>query len=496
MKNSLDSINLKHQEAINKANAEIENKKDEVKNSPYRLQYHFMAPTGWINDPNGLVQYKGEYQLFYQYYPYASSWGPMHWGHAKSKDLVHWEHLSVALAPSESYDSGDVQGYGCFSGSAVVDGEELVLIYTGHVDDKSPMQVQCIAASEDGVNFEKYSQNPVIDNFPSDGSKDFRDPKVWKHEERWYMVVGSKKDGKGKAVLYVSDDLRNWEYKGAAAESDGTQGDMWECPDLFPLGDLHVLIVSPMYGTKNEKTFYVIGDMDYDKGIFTQETCTTLDYGFDFYAPQTLVDDKGRRIMIGWMEKWLTKMPSQEHGWAGAMTIPRELVLEGNKIVKQKPVSELSELRSDYKKLEAFEVEETTTIHELQEQVSETIIDFNINETTASEFGIQLRCSEDGKEKTEILLDLTNKEIVMDREHSGCGEKGISKAPLVVKDGSVNLRIFMDTTSVEVFVNDGEQVITNRIFPDVNSNKFNIFAKDGKLSVNSMESWKLGSVWK
>lgn len=492
----LNTTNINHQEAIRKANEEVAKKKDIVKSSPYRLNYHFMAPTGWINDPNGLVQYKGEYQLFYQYYPYASSWGPMHWGHAKSKDLVHWEHLPVALAPSEPYDSGDVKGYGCFSGSAVVDGEKLVLIYTGHVDGKLPQQVQCIATSEDGITFEKYSQNPVIDHFPVDGSKDFRDPKVWQHEDKWYMVVGSNKDGKGKALLYVSDDLKHWEYKGVAAESNGTQGDMWECPDLFPIDNTHALIVSPMFGTQNEKPFYVMGDMDYDKGIFTQGTCTTLDYGFDFYAPQTLLDEKGRRIIIGWMEKWFAKIPSQEHGWAGAMTIPRELIVGEDGILKQKPVSELSQLRSDYKKLDAFEVVESTKINDVQESSSEIIIDFNVSETEAAIFGIQLRCSEDGKERTEILLDLENKQIIMDREHSGYGDKGISAAPLAVKqDGSVTLRIFMDTTSIEVFVNDGEQTITNRIYPDANSNQFKILTRDGKVRVNRVESWKLDAIW-
>lgn len=490
-------VNKKHIEALKKANEEIERKKDIIKKCPFRLKYHFMAPTGWINDPNGFVQYKSEYHLFYQYYPFGSSWGPMHWGHAKSKDLVRWQHLPVALAPSEPYDSGKVGGYGCFSGSAVVDGNDLVLIYTGDVDGNTPPQVQCIARSEDGIHFEKYDQNPVIDNFPPDGSKDFRDPKVWKYKDKWYMVVGTKKDGKGKAVLYVSNDLKEWEYKGVAAESDGTQGDMWECPDLFAINHHHVLIVSPMFGTQNGSPFYVIGDMDYEKGIFTQKNCKILDYGFDFYAPQTLFDEKGRRIMIAWMEKWFSKMPSQEHGWAGAMTIPRELILdEDNNILKQKPVSELANLRSEYMRQKGFEIDKDTIINEQYEQISETIIDFNMKDTTAKLFGIQLRCSEDGKERTEILIDIENKVILMDLNNSGSGEKGISKAPLLVKqDGSLNLRIFMDTTSVEVFINDGEQVITNRIYPDPNSNQFKIFTKGGKVRINSFESWKLHSVW-
>ncbi|RPK04750.1 Sucrose-6-phosphate hydrolase [Priestia endophytica] len=405
--------------------------------------------------------------------------------------------MPVALAPSESYDAGEgVPGYGCFSGSAVVNNDELVLIYTGHVDGKTPMQVQNIATSTDGVNFEKFENNPVIDNFPEHATHDFRDPKVWQYEDKWYMVVGTKKDGKGKAVLYVSEDLKNWEYKGVAAESNGTQGDMWECPDLFPINDRHVLLVSPMYGTQNEKPFYVIGDMDYDKGVFTQDVYKTLDYGSDFYAPQTLIDDKGRRIMIGWMEKWLTKMPSQEYGWAGAMTIARELVLEGD-IMKQKPVDELEELRTGYKQLDAFEFTEIKTINDQQESVSEVIIDVNVNDTNASKFGIQLRCSKDGEERTEIMVDFENKEIVMDRERSGVGEKGTSKAPFVVKEnGTLNLRIFMDTTSLELFVNGGEQVITNRIFPDETSKRFNLVSQGGKVSINTLESWKLNSIWK
>ncbi|MGG1398048.1 glycoside hydrolase family 32 protein [Bacillus salipaludis] len=496
MSDIIKTVNKRHQEEINKANQEIDRKKDVIKDSLYRLKYHFMAPAGWINDPNGLVQYKGEYQLFYQHYPYDSKWGPMHWGHAKSKDLVHWEHLPVAMAPSEPYDSGEVPGCGCFSGSAVIDGEELVLIYTGHVDNKEPMQVQCIATSENGIQFEKYPQNPVIDDYPVDGSPDFRDPKVWKHHEQWYMVVGSKKNGKGKALLYVSTNLTSWEYVGVAAESDGTQGDMWECPDLFPLEHKHVLLVSPMYGKQNEQPFYVIGEMNYDNGVFTQQISRTLDYGFDFYAPQTLLDDKGRRIMIGWMEKWLTKMPSQEHGWAGAMTIPRELVLDGGAIVKQKPVAELESLRSNEKRYGSFVVETSIIVNELTDESAEVIIDFDLNGTTASTFGIQLRCSEDKRERTEIVIDTANKEIRFNREHSGVGEKGISKAPFRIKeDGTMLLRIFMDTTSVEVFINNGEQVITNRIFPDKMSKQFKLFSKDGFVNVAQMKTWRLNSVW-
>lgn len=485
---------LKHRAALEAANKEIELKKGHIANSAYRLHYHFMAPVGWINDPNGFVQYNGEYHLFYQHYPYDSKWGPMHWGHAKSDDLIHWKHLPVALAPSEPYDSGDVAGYGCFSGSAVVNDGELILAYTGHVDGNQPQQVQCLATSQDGVHFEKYEHNPVINHFPNDASHDFRDPKVWKHGEQWYMVIGTKKDGKGKAALYVSEDLKVWEYKGIAAESDGNQGDMWECPDLFPLNDRHVLIISPMYGKQNEKPLYMIGDMNYKTGIFTQEFSSILDYGYDFYAPQTLIDNQGRRIMIGWMEKWLTKMPSQEHGWAGAMTIPRQLVLESN-IIKQQPVAEITSLRSAYRQWDVSAVEGIQVISDTYESVSETVIEIDVNETTAAAFGIQLRCSQDKQERTEIWFDFNNNEITMDRTHSGSGEQGVSIAPLHIRNGLIQIRLFMDTTSLELFVNDGEQVITNRIFPNEQSQRFAIVAKEGKVKLCNFETWKLISIW-
>jgi beta-fructofuranosidase len=195
------------------------------------------------------------------------------------------------------------------------------------------------------------------------------------------------------------------------------------------------------------------------------------------------------------MEKWLTKMPSQEHGWAGAMTIPRELLLEGGTIVKQKPVTELENLRTNEKHYNSFVVENEWIVYEM-DLSSEVIIEFDLNETTASSFGIQLRCSADGNERTEIIIDSSKKEIIFDRNEAGVGEKGISKAPFTVNcDGTVQVRIFMDTTSVEVFVNDGEQVITNRIFPDESSKLFKLFSKDGKVNVSSITTWTLISVW-
>lgn len=186
----------------------------------YRLGYHIMPRANWINDPNGLIQFKGEYHVFFQHHPYDEHWGPMHWGHVKSKDLIHWEHLPVALAPGDEFDQS-----GCFSGSAVDDHGRLALIYTGHniIDQEKDLfyQTQNIAVSQDGTVFEKLQENPVITEPPEDSARHFRDPKVWKHRDVWYMVIGnSSKENVGRVVLYRSPDLRDWEYAGILAQSD------------------------------------------------------------------------------------------------------------------------------------------------------------------------------------------------------------------------------------------------------------------------------------
>ena len=324
-----------------------------------RPAFHLSPRTGWMNDPNGFSFYQGKYHLFYQYYPYTSKWGPMHWGHAVSEDLLHWTHLPAALAPDTLPDRD-----GCFSGSAVElpDGRQL-LMYTGVVSgpkllDKTSKdtQTQCLAAG-DGVDYEKYGGNPVLTaaDLPEGGSPfDFRDPKMWREKDGTYRcVVGNRPaDGSGQILYYSSEDGFRWKFESVLAENKNRFGLMWECPDFFELDEKYVLLTSPQdmlpsgfeYHNGNG-TLCLIGD--FDGKTFQEEHDQSIDYGIDFYAPQTVLAPDGRRIMIAWMQNWDTlSIASLKAPWFGQMSVPRELSIRNGRLY-QWPVRELEALRSN-----------------------------------------------------------------------------------------------------------------------------------------------------
>ncbi|WP_332634457.1 glycoside hydrolase family 32 protein [Halalkalibacter flavus] len=458
---------------IKKANEQLQNHAEKVKQSKFWLGYHIAPPAGWLNDPNGLVYFKGEYHAFYQHYPYKSEWGPMHWGHAKSTDLIHWEHLPVALAPEYEYEAG-----GCFSGSAVVSGDELYLIYTGHNEKREPKEVQCVAKSTDGIHFEKLQENPVIAAPPEDGSFDFRDPKVWKQNDLWNMVVGSGKDGIGKALLYRSKDLKNWEYTGVVLESNGNQGDMWECPDIFSLDDdVDVLIFSPM-NMEGSKTRYMIGKMDEITGTFETVSDDEIDYGVDFYAPQTFLDDQNRRILISWMNMWKKDMPEQADGWAGALTIPRELSVENNKLI-MKPVEELKQLRT--KQL----VKEYEKALELSDLCLE--LEMVITSESSNKLGFSL-LSEKG-ESVKIGYNGIGKQIFTDRREMQQGEQDLCQAYYENGKRDIKLTAYLDRSSIELFVDDGQLVMTNRFY--FKGDNITLLISGNENDIDTLAIWQL-----
>jgi len=452
---------------------------------PWRPAYHFAPPFGWMNDPNGLVQFRGTYHLFYQHHPFGVDWGPMHWGHATSPDLVGWAHQPIALAPSpDGPDAG-----GCFSGSAVDDGGRLSLVYTGH----GPAQVQCLARSPDGRVFTKHSANPVIaappPGFPP---ADFRDPKVWRARGRWWLVAGTKRDGKGHALLYESEDLERWTFKSVMAASDGATGAMWECPDVFALGDRHVLLVSPNEGLDRPRVFAITGRLDYETGRFAQESHRLADFGFDFYAPQTFEDSRGRRILIGWMENWARKTwPTKARGWAGAMTVPRLVGLRPDGVPTWTPVPELQALRRDEVGVAPREVPPgETALPGIEGDALELLVELEPGPSGSA--GLAVRRSADGREETRIVYDSRARTLAVDRERAGAGDGGVHAAPLPLGEGeALRLHVFVDRSSVEVFAQDGRVVITDRVFPRPDSRGTALFAEGGPARLRSLRAWRL-----
>lgn len=491
---------------IGKAREYVTQNKNKV-NQEYRLGYHVMAEIGWINDPNGFVYYNGEYHLFYQYFPYASNWGPMHWGHVKSKDLVKWEHLPVALAPDMYYDAD-----GCFSGSAIEKDGKLYLMYTGHTsaDPENPeniRQIQNIAVSENGIDFEKVTANPVIPTKDLPGHalpQDFRDPKVFKHGEDYYVVVAScNVDRSGQILLYKSNDLLDWKYVGVLASSENKLGKMWECPDFFKLDCKDVLIISPIALTRDGDKYcntsscvYILGDFDFENCKFDYHKVEEIDAGFDFYAPQTMIDDKGRRILIAWMQMWGRKMPTHElqHQWAGAMTLPRELKLINGKLY-QNPVEEMKNYRVNEVSYKNVVVKDKLSLEGIEGQNIE--LELNIDFLESSKFGIKVL--KDEENETIMYYNKEDGRFVFDRSKNGAALSGnekdvdiqyVRKVAAALSNNRLKLRIFIDRSAVEVFIQDGEKVMTSTVYPKSTAKTIEFFS-DGEVIVAELNKWDI-----
>lgn len=288
-----------------------------------------------MNDPNGLIEYKEQFHIFYQHNPYDTKWGPMHWGHAVSRDFVNWEELSIALRPDEEYEDDG----GCFSGSAIEKDGRLYLFYTSV--SKKYGQAQSVAFSDDGIHFEKYAGNPVIRGFPNGfATGEFRDPKVFRYDGEYRMIVGTVFEGRGRIVMYKSADLLDWKFDGVLYEAEDYENCI-ECPDLFPLGDKWVLMYSRI-GCENSHVVFMTGG--FNGNSFTPEGTKNIEFGPQFYAPQTFETADGRRILIGWFYDWNREVQAGSI-CAGALTIPREVTLDADgRTLRIYPVREVANL--------------------------------------------------------------------------------------------------------------------------------------------------------
>lgn len=475
--------------------------KPTVTNPRWYPSYHIAAPSGWINDPNGFSYFNGEYHFFYQHYPYDVKWGPMHWGHVAGKDLVHWTHLPIAIGPDKLYDASG----GCFSGSALEYDGKLWLMYTGHVDLPVPnkygtnrIETQNIAVSDDGVNFTKIDANPVI-YVPADkgdiSANDFRDPKIWAHDGKFYAVVGSRNKAEtvGQVLLFESSDMVNWAFKSIAAYAVGNEGDMWECPNFAQIDGQDVLILSPMNIKPEGKKFlnlqqsgYMLGTLDYATGIFTHGKFDLLDYGFDFYAPQILQAPDGRCIMIGWLDMWGTPMLEQADGWSGQMSVPRELHIRDGKIFST-PVRELELLRGEKIAYENLTLDKATQLDGVLGEVGELLATVDL--TRSKGFSIELRRS--STERTILSYDAATGLIKLNRDKSGKTLTGEREVKITPAD-ELRLRIFIDRSSLEIFINDGEAVLSTRLYPKENSREIVFVPTQGALHLKQVTFFSLG----
>ncbi|HXW08217.1 MAG TPA: glycoside hydrolase family 32 protein [Vicinamibacterales bacterium] len=489
----------------------------------FRPQYHFTPPENWMNDPNGMVYFDGEYHLFYQYNPFGDKWGHMSWGHAVSPDLLHWDHLPVAIP--------EANGVMAFSGSAVVDwnntsgfGQDgtppLVAIYTGH---RETNQSQYIAYSNNrGRTWIVYDGNPVLDI----GRKDFRDPKVFWHEpqQRWVMVVALP--DQHKVSFYSSPDLKQWRHLSDFGPAAAVGG-IWECPDLFELpvdGDPNdarwVLIVSlnPGANSGGSGMQYFLGHFDGTRftaespapGVTTagmrDDSVLWADYGRDFYAAVSWSDvpsEDGRRLWLGWMNNWQYAQDIPTSPWRSIQSLPRMLALRttsrGIRMVQQ-PVIELQQLRGRRRTLAAQPIAEGTTSLAPQGvagRALEIVAEFEVG--TAAELGLKVRTG--NQEETVIGIDPHAGQLFVDRTRSGqvgfhAEFSGRHTAPLPVQNGRVSLHVFVDWSSVEVFAASGEVVVTDLIFPAPESDGVALYARGGTARLVSLDAWPLDSIWR
>ena len=443
-----------------------------------RPAFHVTPTIGWMNDPNGFSVYKGEYHLFYQYHPYSNEWGPMHWGHVKSRDLIRWERLPAALAPDQPYDAS-----GCFSGGAaeLPNGKQL-LMYTGVQRRRDPdgflhdVQTQC-AAIGDGINYEKFAANPVLDekDIPQGWSAiDFRDPKVWRETDgNYYAVVGDRTDdGSGAILLYRSADGLRWEYIRTLDRCHNQYGKMWECPDFFALDGKQVLFTSPQemmpVGLEfhaGNGTLCLIGDYDPAGKGFCRQYVQAIDYGLDFYAPQTLLTPDGRRVMIAWMQNWSTVGAKPNRcRWFGQTTVPRELSVKDGRLYQQ-PVRELEKYRSGRVVHRNIPVSGEVNLPGIQGRTLDMTI--TVRPTGGESYRwFRIRVAKDGVHETIIRYCPSSGTVKLDRTRSGLPHDIVHVRSFLVRNrqGELKLRRVLDRFSLEVFVNDGEQAASAVIY--------------------------------
>jgi beta-fructofuranosidase len=443
---------------------------------PHRPQYHLLPAANWMNDPNAPIFWQGKYHMFYQYNPNGAFWGDMHWAHAVSADMVRWKHLPVALAPTPGGPDKD----GVFSGCGVIDNGSVTAVYTS----VNP-ETQSIATSTgDLTEWKKFAGNPVIAAPPAGLEvTGFRDPAVWKEGDTWLMALGSGFRGKGGAILlYESKDLRHWNYlhplvtgrmkPGASAKDPVDSGEMWECPDFFPIDNKYLLIHSTERIVK-----YLLGG--YKDRLFHADSLGVIDHGA-YYAARTMTNTGDRRILWGWITENRTVDAQKAAGWSGAMSLPRELKLYGSQ-VQMRPAAEVATLRG--KRLGGDAEGDCLEIRA------------EVDAGSSPQAGLKLRIAPDRSEQTVVYYDRAQRMICVDRSLSSTdasADRTMQSGPFQLGRGeNLRLHVFLDGSVIEIFAND-RFCLTARVYPaGPRSTGVALYSSDNKATMASFEAWEM-----
>ena len=456
----------------------------------HRPIYHFIAPSSWMNDPNGVIHWDGKYHLFYQYHPESPRFGLAYWGHAVSEDAIHWRDLPVALAPTP----GGPDETGCWSGCIVDNNGVPTAVYTGVGPEGYGQQSQCIATSRDGLlTWEKFAGNPILSEIPaiSNQTTDLRDPMIWREGETWTMLLASRiKDRGGSVFLYRSADLTQWEFlHPLLTGSYAKDGCVWECPSFFPLGDKWVLIVAGKGRKIPFTVFYFIGD--YVDQQFRPESSGILDHAY-FYAPFTMEDARGRRLLWGWLREGRSEDAHVAAGWAGCHSIPRELSLR-NGTLHMNPVPEIKRLRGECTEISDLRLTGGDRDLEIQGLALDIEAEIEVEGTV----GLAVACASDGSEQTRVSYNPETKRLSVNREQSSQEQENETFADEATHElapgESLQLRILLDGSVLEIIAN-GRTSICSRTYPSrADSQSLRLF---GNGRVQTLSVWPMRSIWR
>lgn len=452
-------------DAIDRAMASVEGATARAQADPARPAFHLMPPALWCNDPNGPIHVDAWYHVFYQHNPYGDRWEHMHWGHARSRDLIHWEHLPIALWPS--VERGENH---CFSGSATINDKGQVMLFYTSIGDRGPEQWASVTNDKDLLTWSKHPSNPILTEASHGETKidDWRDPFIFDADgKKWMVVGGHPKGGKGGICLYEaqSSDLAKWKFRGVAFQGEE---DNWECPNLFRVGERWLLLYSP-----HSQVRYQTGSLDLDRVKFEPSQNGIVDWGGDFYATSVLKDDQGRWILWGWIRGF-----PGGRGWNGCLSLPREIEIADEGRLLQRPVRELEKLRTgDPKVFESIELANSSRV--LGDDFGNQLeIEWEVTLGTAERCGIKLLRSKDGKNGATITVDAKGIEVA-----------GV-RVPMEIRPNEpLRLHIYLDRSVLEVFTPGAcaTKVVTN----DPINGGIEVFSSEGRAIV-SFTAWKLG----